>query len=213
MYASRIEGMDDNTITVATPADLRAAQTYDIGLEVDVVWAERSGIHAVPTQLAETSVQRNLRLWHLEITGSGWTEQRRDYVRVPLTGRVVLTPVLKSANAEPGDLPNVTAQESTDNVGDIIEAQFVDLSEVAAQVAVGLARDDRRIALGRAVQCAFTLNGANFEIRGKIAIVRPGTSPRESRAVVAFEHSRVESDALRKEVFRIQVAIRREQQG
>lgn len=202
LYASRIEGVDDDGISVARPADLRAALSYDIGLELELVWTEASGVHVLPTQLAAASVDNHVRLWHLTVTGEGWSEQRRDYVRVPLSGRIVITAA-----------PGAGASGGTAEPPEPIEASFLDLSEVAAQCGVGAARDDPRIAIGRAVTCQFAIEGDDFQIDGTIIIVRPGATARESHVVVRFAPSRAASDALRKHVFRIQVARRREQQG
>lgn len=206
LYASRIEGIDDDEISVARPDDLRAALEYDLGMELEVVWTEASGIHVVPTTLAGMSTDNRVRLWQLTVTGDGWTEQRRDYVRVPLSGRIVLDGAAGSAGASssPGDT------EAPDGP---IEATFVDLSEVAAQVRVELAPTDGRIAIGRAVSCRFAVGGDDFVVDGTIIISRAGTTAHESRLVVRFSPSRAASDALRKHVFRIQVERRREQQG
>lgn len=190
VYASRVEGLDDGRITAAEPLDLPAAGVQNHSVEWDVVWTEDTGIHCVPTRLDATSVDNHLRLWHLSVTGAGWSEQRRDYVRVPWSGRIVITPA--------GDL------------GDPYAATFVDLSEVAAQCLVDLPRDDPRVAVGLAVSCAFAIADEDFVIDGGIIIVRPGRTSRQCRVVVKFAASRAQSDALRKNVFRIQLAGRRQ---
>jgi hypothetical protein len=195
IYASRVEGIDDDEIAVARPADLRAALAYDIGLELELIWTESTGIHVLPTQLAGTAVDNHIRLWNLAVTGEAWTEQRRNYVRVPLSGRIVLTPKQLLAGA-----------------GEPIEATFIDVSEVAMQCGVDLPQNDPRIAVGQNMVCRFTIAGEDFDVDGTVTIVRPGASARGSRIVVQFGPSRTASDALRKHVFRIQIAMRREQQ-
>jgi hypothetical protein len=193
VYASRVEGLDDGRITAAEPLDLPAAGVDDRTGEWDVVWTEDTGVHCVPTRLDATSVDHHVRLWHLRVIGEGWTEQRRDYVRVPWSGRIVITP--------DGD------------VGDPYTATFVDLSEVAAQCLVELPRDDPRVAVGLAVSCAFAIADDDFVVDGGIIVVRPGGTSRQCRVVVKFAASRAQSDALRKNVFRIQLARRRGLQG
>ncbi|MEO7127186.1 MAG: PilZ domain-containing protein [Nakamurella sp.] len=215
LYVSRVEGIDDGTIAVARPADLRAALEYDIGMELEVVWTEGSGIHVLPTELAETSVERNIRLWHLSITGDGWTEQRRDYVRVPLTGKITITPADATVTAGPdarSDSENGEGNNAGEN-GDVIEGRLIDFSEVAAQCSVNIGPHDRRLAVGRALRCEFTVGIEGFNIAAKIVIVRPGSTSHDSRVVLEFEHSRIASDALRKQVFQIQIGMRREQQS
>lgn len=212
-YASRVEGMAEKSISVARPADLRASLEYDVGIELDLVWTEGSGIHVLPTELAGTSVEKRIRLWHLTVAGGGWTEQRRDYVRVPMAGRIVIT-------TTDADGPASSRASIGDDVGDCfgddvgaIEGRFIDLSEIAAQCFVDLPRDDSRLAVGRAMRCTFTVDREVFEIAAQIVIVRPGSTSRESRIVMLFEPSRTESDALRKQVFKIQVAMRRQRQA
>lgn len=206
LYTSRVEDLVGQSVTVARPVDLRAAVEYDLGLALDIVWTKESGIHVVPGRLSGTSVERNLRLWHLKITGEGWTEQRRDYVRVPLEGRLLITPITDGAGFVGGD------PGAGDSAGGTVEGRFVDLSEVAAQCAVGVSGDDRRIAVGNAVRCAFALEGDEFDIDGKVGIVRPGSTARESRVVIVFDHSRATADALRKHLFKAQIALRRTHQ-
>jgi hypothetical protein len=196
VYASRVEGVDEGEIAVARPSDLRAAVVYDIGLALDLIWTEPTGIHVLPTELSSTAVDNHVRLWKLTVTGDAWTEQRRNYVRVPLSGRVVLTPT-----------------QPPDGTPEPIEASFIDLSEVAMRCGVDLPRDDPRIAVGQEMVCRFTLAGEDFDVNGAVIIVRPGMSARGSSIVVQFEPSRAAADALRKQVFRIQIANRREQHG
>lgn len=198
-YASRVEDLDGDMIAVARPTDLRAALEYAEGLELELVWTLATGIHLLPVELAGTSTDHHIRLWHLAVTGDGWSAQRRDYVRVPAVGRIAIEPV----EAEAG------SGESADP-GSRLEGQLVDLSEVATQCAIPVAMDDPRIAIGTAVHCEFGVNGQSFAVPGTVAIVRGGAGPRDTRVVVRFDASRATGDALRKQVFAIQLAKRRE---
>lgn len=191
-YASRVEDINDDVVSVARPADLRAALEYDVGLELDLLWTLPSGIGVVPTELTGTAVDHHIRLWELTMTGDAHVEQRRDYVRVPLTARIQIS-------AEPADEDDAP-----------LDAEFVDLSEIAAQCAVKVAIDDPRIEVGRTVRCRFALGGDDFSVAAEIAIVRPGATAHEARIVIRFAQSQSVADALRKQVFRIQVQIRRE---
>ena len=201
VYSSRVEDVDDDMIAVARPADLRAALEYPEGMELELVWTLSTGIHVLPVELAGTSVDNHIRLWHLAVTGDGWSEQRRDYVRVPVVGRIALEPV--DDETEPGLGAAVDADRT-------LHGQLVDLSEVATQCAMPVATDDPRIAVGTPVRCEFGVNGQSFDIRGTVAIVRIGASARDTRVVVRFDGSRAVADALRKQVFAIQIAMRRE---
>jgi hypothetical protein len=191
-YASRLEDIDGDVLSVARPADLRAALEYDMGLELDLLWTLSAGIGVVPTELTGTAIDQHIRLWQLTMTGDAHVEQRRDYVRVPVTGRVQLSAEPTGADDSP------------------LDAEFVDLSEIAAQCSVPLAIDDPRIEVGRTVQCRFALGDDEFSVAAEIAIVRPGATAHESRIVIRFGSSQAVADALRKQVFRIQVQMRRE---
>lgn len=201
VYASRIEGVDDRMIAVARPADLRAAIEYPEGMELELAWTLATGVHVLPVELTGTSVDRNIRLWHLAVTGDGWSEQRRDFVRVPTRGFVVLEPEVVATESGLG----ATAEPLWR-----LEGQLVDLSEVATQCAIPAAVGDPHIATGTRVRCEFGVNGQSFDVRGTIAIVRGGTSSRDARVVVRFDAARATADALRKQVFAIQLAMRRD---
>lgn len=196
-YSSRVEDLLDGVIVVARPADLRAAIVYDSGYELDLIWTLATGIHVLPTRLGATSVDGVVRLWHLEITGRTWTEQRRDYVRVPLTGSVRIDP---DENV-PETAPRLLS-------GPLV-GTFIDLSEVAAQVVVTLDPDVPPIRERTAVRCRFSLSAHDYDLRGSVIIVRPGAAIREQRLVVRFDISPTVGDALRKEVFALQLGMRR----
>lgn len=201
MYSSRVEDLDGQMIAVARPADLRAALEYPEGMELELVWTLATGVHVLPVELAGTSVNQHIRLWHLAITGDGWSEQRRDYVRVPAVGRVALEPEVAEAELGLGAAADPAWR---------LDGQLVDLSEVATQCAIPAATDDPRIAVGTRVRCEFGVNGQSFDVRGLIAIVRGGAGVRDTRVVVRFDPARATADALRKQVFAIQLAMRRE---
>lgn len=200
VYSSRVEDLDGDMIAVARPADLRAALEYPEGMELQLVWTLSTGVHVLPVELAGASVDQHIRLWHLAITGAGWSEQRRDYVRVPAVGRITLEPEVPEEELGLGAAAEPEWR---------LDGQLVDLSEVATQCAVPAATDDPRIAADTRVRCEFGVNGQSFDVRGTIVIVRAGSGARDARVVVRFDPARATADALRKQVFAIQLAIRR----
>lgn len=208
-YASRVEGIDDDAITVARPADLKAGIVYDSGLALDLVWTQATGVHVLPTELAATSVERQVRLWHLDVVGDSYTEQRRDYVRVPVSGpiRVAVAPRL----AGEAESPSVEdgASEGLPADGIAVDGTLVDVSEVATQCVLPVGLDDAFFTVGRRVRCQFGLGSADFDVAGRIVIRRPSDGIRQSRAVVRFDDGSA-ADSIRREVFRIQVELRRE---
>lgn len=206
VYSSRVEDVGDDAIAIARPADLRAAIEYVDGMEFELVWTLASGIHVLPVVLDGSSVDNRIRLWHLAVAGEGWTEQRRDYVRVPASGRIVI-------EADDPDADLSTDDAAAADPAWRIDGHLVDLSEVAAQCTLPVATDDERIRAGSAIRCRFGVNGVEFDLRGTIAVVRSGTGAKDTRVVILFTATRATSDALRKQVFAVQVAMRRDRGG
>lgn len=208
IYSSRLEGEEDGIIAVARPSGLLAAVSYKDGMSFDLTWTMDNGIFIMPVTLVGSSTDGLVRLWHLEATGEIRAQQRRDYVRVPLTGRILLTPVVD--DVRPGA---AATAETPDGEADAdIEGAFVDVSEVAAQCSVHLSMSDPRIAVGAHLRCRFKIAGDDFDIIGMQTILRPGMSPNETRIVVRFDHSEIAASALRRHVFRIQLESRRDRQ-
>lgn len=208
VYASRVEDVDESTVTVGRPADLRAALEYDLGLELAAIWTMPSGIHVLPTRLTSTSVDRYIRLWHLAITGAAWSEQRRDYVRVPLTGRIMLSK--PRAVPASSDLAGLGPASSGPGPEAPIEGAFLDLSEVAALCSVPLDMRDPAISIGSTLRCQFMIIQDEFDIDAEVVVLRPGPAMREARVVLRFDASAAAADVLRKHVFRIQLEMRRQ---
>lgn len=209
LYPSRMEGNDDDALTVARPSGLFASVSYRDGMHFDLSWTMDTGIYVLPVVLVGTSTDGVVRLWHLEPTGEVWTQQRRDYVRVPLVGLIRMTPIVDEVRPDsrtPAGLPEGADLDTE------FEGGFVDLSEVAAQCSVHLSMRDPRIAVGTQLRCRFAIAGDDFDIVGAVAILRAGATPNESRIVVRFDHSEVAASALRRHVFRVQLEMRRERQ-
>lgn len=209
-YRSRVEDADGDNIVLARPTDLAAGVAYEEGMTFDLTWHRDSGIHVLPVELVDSYTEGTMRLWAFIVTGDGWTEQRRDYVRVPVSGRVVLTPeedpdeVTQSDSATP---------ESSDDDAAPIEGQLIDVSEVAMQCSVVLPDSDPRVATGKVLNLRFAIGDDDFDIMGSVRIVRTLATTRDTRLVIQFAESEVISDAIRQHVFRIQLALRRQSRG
>lgn len=204
-YPSRLEGYDDAVITVARPSGLLASVAYQDGMSFDLTWTMETGVYVLPVTLVGTSTDGLVRLWHLEANGDIWAQQRRDYVRVPLSGLIRMTPRPVDAR------PTTPSAEGVDTCSPF-EGGLLDVSEVAARCVVPLGVDDPRATVGMRLQCRFTIGDDDFDIIGVVVIVRAGDSSNESRIVVRFEHSEAAASALRRHVFRIQLELRRERQ-
>lgn len=192
-YASRIESWDRQTITVVKPVGVPAAFPYPVGTPFDVVWPSPAGVHVLPVELAATRSEGQVLLWELRPVAEPWVEQRREFVRVPAFGRVVLT-------TDAGDDPDVAPLT--------LQGYLVDVSEAAMQCSVWAEPDDALLVTGSRVVAEFTAHGAGFSRLGIIHGVRQGAQDHEMTVVVRFDQTDAEAKALRREVFAAQLDLR-----
>lgn len=237
LYPSRVEGVDDAALTVAWPSGISAATPFEPGAEFELTWASGSGIYAVPVRYAAPRTEGAVRLWDLEVVGAVVVEQRREYVRVPTAAAVTVTarrppegdmtmvpaPTPSPAPAAPDpaapdpavpattdDGTDPAADAETDDGGDgALRGTLVDISEVAMQCRLPVAPSDERVHPGRSVTAAFQLAEERFVLDGTVHAVRSGDRATEARVVVVFQQPERSADRLRRQVFAIQVEMRR----
>lgn len=90
VFASRIESFDRAALTVVKPVGVPAAYPYPPGSRFDVLWTAPSGQHVLPAELHRSRAEGTVLLWELRPVAAPVIEQRREFVRVPAFGRVVL---------------------------------------------------------------------------------------------------------------------------
>ena len=182
-FRSRVEGVESGGLTAARPPDRPVAHDDVPDAPMLVTWGCSRGIAVVPTRLLGTHTERGLALWSMAITGSGWVEQRRSYVRVPASGRLTLQPrVLEAASTT-------------------VTGHLVDLSEAALRCAVGADVADL-LSHGAEVSAGFRFGEGAFAIPSRIAMRGPSARPDElTELLVVFEGEDRHADALRKEIF------------
>lgn len=184
-YRSRVEGSSAGVLTVSAPLDLPAEGGPGPGSELLVTWRAGRGIAVLPATVLEAFREGELALWSMAPTGPAWLEQRRDFVRVPVTGEMVL---------QVGD------EEPTD-----VDARLVDVSEAALRCSVvGTGAD--LVAPEVAVTARFRVGDRDFGIPGRVAFERAGGHP---EVVVVFDEPVRESDALRKQIYAQQLRAAR----
>jgi hypothetical protein len=193
VYPSRIESFDRTRITVVKPVGVPAAYPYPLGTPFDAVWATQAGVHVLPVELVLTRSEGQVLLWELRPVAEPWVEQRREFVRVPAFGRVVLT---------------TDAGDDAEEAPITLQGYLVDVSEAALQCSLWAEPDDPLLAVGARVIAEFTAHGAGFSRFGVIHGVRPGAEDHEMTAVVLFEQSAAEAKVLRREVFAAQLDLR-----
>ncbi len=192
-YASRIESWDRKLITVVKPMGVPAAFPYPPGTPFDVLWSSTAGVHVLPVELAATRSEGPLLLWELRPVAEPWVEQRREFVRVPAFGRVLLT---TDTGDEPAQVPLT------------LQGYLVDVSEAALQCSLWAGPGDRLLVPGGRVVAEFTAHGAGFTRHGVIHGVRRGEEDHEMTVIVLFDQTDAEAKVLRREVFAAQLDLR-----
>jgi hypothetical protein len=192
-YASRIESWDRERITVVKPMGVPAAFPYPLGTPFDVLWSSQSGVHVLPVELATTRSEGQVLLWELKPVAEPWVEQRREFVRVPVFGRVVLT---------------TDTADDPDQVPLTLQGYLVEVSEAALQCSVWAGPDDPLLTAGSRVVAEFTVRGAGFDRHGVIHGARRGAEDNEMTVIVLFDQSDAEARVLRREVYAAQLDLR-----
>jgi hypothetical protein len=198
-YQSRVEDVGPGRLTIARPFGLVAEQPVDLGAEFSVGWTSWRGIAFLPAQLIQTRTEGALRLWDLAITGSAWSEQRRDYVRILATGPVTLRP-----RTEP------SAETGTDPESDGVPGSLVDVSEAALCCTVDARATSDVLVVGSDASVAFRLGSEDFDLPGSVILRRPSNrSVSLAELVVRFGETGKAADRLRREIFAQQLGARR----
>lgn len=206
-YRSRVEDIDADVITVAQPVDLPVLEPFVEGDELLLTWTRAEGVAVLAAHLAATRTERTIRLWDLLPTGQAWTEQRREHVRVPVGGAVTVQVVAETDRTDGEDA-------AKDSDGDPeppqpLKGQLVDISEAALRCALTPGQGDEALVEGIAVITRFAVRDGEFEIPGVIYRRQEGERPEPTRLIIRFEHSERVADALRKQVFAVQLELRR----
>lgn len=194
-FHSRVEGFGPGVITVARPLDLPAGETPGPSIEMLLTWRCARGIAVLPTRLLEALTEGGVQLWSMAITGDGWVEQRRRFVRVPASGPLTLRSSDDSSAAE------------------VATGHLLDVSEAALRCTVDASWADGIVAdLG--VSASFRLGDRGFELPARIGFRRPSTRPAEHAVLVlVFDEPVRAADALRKEIYAQQLKTLRIRSG
>lgn len=191
-YRSRVEDVGPGVLTVARPHDLPAEGDFGPGAELMVTWGSARGVAILPTRLDASCAEGTVALWSLAVTGDGWVEQQRRFVRVPLAGAVTLGPR--------ADRPEPTT----------VTGHLVDVSEGALRCTVDAATADELLADRVEVTAGFRFGDRDFTLAAHVESRRPAPHVADlAEVVVVFDEPVREADALRKQVYRQQLQARR----
>jgi PilZ domain len=195
-FRTRVEGVGENALTVTRPRDLPAEHTFDLDSDLQVAWNRPTGVEVVPARLAEITREGVVGLWGLEITGEGWREQRRAYVRAPVTGKVTM-----SWAAVRPDETEATPLEARAQLSDVSEAGL--RCQLPARPLPGLEQRDVKVMVD------FDLDNNPFRLSGSVLHIRPHAKlTAVLEVVVLFAQPGRQGDALRKIVYNKQMQER-----
>ncbi len=193
-YLSRVEDGATDQLTVARPLNLPAHHTIAIGSNFELSWSRPNGIQVVPVVLAATRREGRVGLWDVSVVGDGWREQRREFVRAEVAGRVHL---------------RITA--ATDGHRDDLTGTLLDLSESGLRCEVLAPALREALLPGQALTVGINAAGSPFVLMAELVRVAPSTtaSNKLELALVFLDHGRT-ADELRRVVFSQQLADRRD---
>lgn len=180
-YASRIEDVyEDGTLIVAAPPGANATLLASGERDVELSWVTPRGRYEQRCSLLEHIHNGGLKQWRLLATGEAKLIQRRRYVRVPAAVAVLLV------------MP-----------GQVLTATTIDVSEGGFRVRMPRCE----IAEQTPVGIQINLGGSQLELRGMV-LRTSEADHRQTEAVLSFEPSDKESDAIRRFVFQMQLRAR-----
>ena len=187
-FRSRIEDLGDDTLVLARPLDLPVEHAFGVGAPVLLSWPDRAGVVTVDTELVESQLPGRLGCWLVRVLGPYQIQQRRQYVRVPVTG------LARLSFTEAGP----------------ITARLIRLSEAAVRVAVPV-DDAAGIGLDDSLVVSFTLDSSTFCLDANVLKVEPAARDKAVvELVLAFRIEENQAAALRRLVFAEQLRLRDE---
>ena len=200
---TRVEDSGEGSLVVAAPSFSGDLHVVAPGLPVTVSWASDRGHVRQDFLIAEVS-RRQVPSWDLAPCGEVEVQQRRRYVRVPVSGALRLQPV-PGDPARPGPAGADAAPEPA------VTAAFVDLSEGGACVRV---RRGTWAQPGRLVRAVFDLDGGPVDQLADVvrAVPDPSGTGEHDDLVLGFVEPVAAADRLRRHVMQVQIRNRRREE-
>lgn len=191
---TRVEDITATTLVVPRPVDGESG----IGLRPEgltVMWPADRGVMSLPVALRDRRSDNNLDVWELSITGPATRQQRRAYVRVPVSAGVALT-FLAERPIDPA--PDT----------DPVSGWLVDLSEAAACLSVPTARFGD-LEPGAKVQAVFTVGDETYDLPARVSDSAPVREVEDrTELVIHFDIGEPDAARLRRMLFAQQVRLR-----
>jgi len=193
-YRSRIEDVGDGTLVLARPLDMLVEHEFGIGAPVLVSWSDPAGVVEVDTELLDSQLPGRLGCWLVGELGPYRIQQRRQFVRVPVSGLARVS--VLDAESGPRAAPRT--------------AKLITLSEAALRCALpGDQAGD--ISLGDQALVEFGLSGKEFQLIASVLKLEPARREQGVlELVLLFAADDSTADDLRRLVFAEQLRQRSE---
>lgn len=195
-FASRVEDVGDDWLTVARPLDLPAGLPIENGSDLTASWKAPGGLCVMPCRLVSTRREGTIRLWDVNVAGRIWLEQRRAYVRTTATGAVAM-------------------RWSTDDESEReISGALEDLSEAALRFQCRDRDLDARALVGKPVEMTLRMRDDEFDLAAEVLRVARSVPSESDRGpapwqiVLVYTNPGRAADDLRRIVFREQLRER-----
>lgn len=192
-YASRVEGLDGTTLTVARPFGLPLGTALEDGHPFDVEWTSQAGVYALPVRVTERRVDGKIRVWLAQPTGPARLSNRRAHVRVSVS---VTASVEIDGRAYTGELLDVSEAAVRCLIRDPLPEPPADGD--TGDTAGGAARQHVRV--------GFFLADQDFLLPGAIFRSTPAASGTE--LIIVLPEDERTASAVRRAVFAEQIRAR-----
>jgi hypothetical protein len=192
VWQSRLEALEDDTLTVARPFDLPLEDSPAPGARLEVSWTADDAAYSMPAGLVETIREGRVGLWVVSRQGETTRAQRRAHFRLALDGSVALA-------------------LADGSLGEVRGGHLVDVSEAGLRVRVTPAEAEPYVP-GAEVAAVFEVRQERFEVQGSVLRTTPSQRSNGDPAtdvVVVLELSEPQARDLRRVLMSEQVQRRR----
>lgn len=190
---SRVDGSGDGELLLAAPGYVGDLDPVGPGTPITVRWAGPRGLNVLPGEIV--AVERvGARRWRVRPAGPPEVDQRRRYVRAPVTAQIALVP-------------------GVEGPGLLVECELLDLSEGGVRARVGTHRG-RSPRPGAPVRVHLALDEGPAVLPATVLRVEPVPAGRDGSPpahdfVVEFDQPVPVAAAIRRAVLRQQALDRR----
>jgi hypothetical protein len=182
-FASRVENITDEALTLARPFGLPLDTDLDDGRPFEVQWTSNAGLYTLRVRVTERAIDGKIRIWYAVPIGRVRMTNRRAHVRV-----AVAVPMTIEIDEE------------------AIPAALLDVSEAALRCQITDRLPQREDPEDRSLRVTFTVGGEEFTLAGTLYRKTPGRGSTE--LVITLPQDERTASSVRRAVFAEQIRAR-----